>query len=131
MAAGKRSWRQVVLPDGSTKLVEIAPSRTRAIAPEVMKSFEPFISPVTGEAVMTRGALREHNHVNKVTNSEDYTDHWVREERRRERFFNGEYTTAERNELKSDIADSIARASSSGYVPEHKKQPHLPELGDE
>jgi len=131
MTAGKRSWRQVELSDGSTKLVEIFPRKSNAKVPEVIKSFEPFISPVTGKAVMTRGALREHNYVNKVTNSEDYTNFWKKEERRRERFFDGEYTTAERNELKSDIADSIARASSSGYVPEHKKQPHLPELGDE
>jgi|2_EtaG_2_1085320.scaffolds.fasta_scaffold02121_3 hypothetical protein len=121
----KRTWRQ----DKETgKFIEIAPSRDRPKRVEIIKPFEPFISPVTRQPIMTRAALREHNRVHKVTNSSDYTEYWAKEERRRERFHNGEYSTADRIELRNDINDAIQQASSSGYVPEFKKQEHIPEL---
>ena len=97
----------------------------------VITDIQPYVSPVDGTVIRSRQAEAAHKKKHKITHSDDYTEFWASEEKRRQRHRDGEFTTAERKELKQDIANSIEMAQSSGYVPESIKQAHLPELGDE
>ena len=63
MTAGRRVYRQVKQPDGTSKMVEIA-------APKPLSSdlrFDgTFVSPVTGEVISNKRALDDHNKRNGV-----------------------------------------------------------------
>ena len=56
-------------------------------APEVMKSFKPFKSPINGELITCREQLRKHHIMHETTDSRDYSNGYI-ENRARSRISN-------------------------------------------
>ena len=73
---------------------------------------EPYVSPVDGSIISDAKSLREHNVRNNVVQTSEFgTKHWDIKRKERERFFNGEYTSAESWKRKAEINEAINRAT--------------------
>ena len=68
-------------------------------------SFQPYISPIDGSVIKSRGGLEEHNKRNGVSNDLDH----LREQAQRRP------EDSSKQERKDAIADTIERMSSSGF----------------
>ena len=64
----RRTYRQIRQPDGTTKMVEITPSRS---LPEDLRFDEPFVSPVDGSVIRNKRELDDHNRRNGVVQAHD------------------------------------------------------------
>ena len=96
----KRTYRQ----DRETgKLVEV-----RKVAGKshfIRGVFQPYVSPIDGSVIKSRGGLAEHNKRNGVSNDLDH----LREQAQRRP------EGSSKQERKAAIADTIERMSSSGF----------------
>ena len=73
--------------------------------------FEPFVSPVDGSVISDRAQLRRHNEKNNVVQTSEFgTEHWDIKRKERERFYNGEHTSAETWKRKAEIYEAINKA---------------------
>ena len=106
-------WRQ----DSKTgKLIPIdeAAIRRDAGAPAV-GSFESFASPVDGSIIRNSRQLADHNKRNNVVNAAEFTPEFYAEKaKERERFYNREFTPAEKLQRKQQIYEAITRAERNG-----------------
>lgn len=84
MAAGRRTFRQIP----GKGLVEVTPSKNPI--GDDLRFDEPFISPIDGKEIRNKRELHEHNkRHNVIQTTEGHDQDWQREEKRRERFLNG------------------------------------------
>jgi hypothetical protein len=66
---------------------------------QIMGDIEPFLSPVSGELITSRGQLREHNRRHGVTNAADYGPQWFeRKAKEREALLTGKSNKQDRIE---------------------------------
>lgn len=79
--AGRRTWRQVKNPDGTTKMVEVTPSY---MPRDDLRFDGDFISPIDGSVIRNKRELHEHNRRHNVEQTtEGHMQDW--EERKKER----------------------------------------------
>ncbi len=94
--AGRRTWRQIKQPDGSTKMVEITPS---SIPRDDLRFDEPFISPIDGSVIRNKMELHDHNRRHNVEQTTDgHMQDWAEKEKERAGFYNTKAQKEERIE---------------------------------
>ena len=86
-----------------------------------VRGFEPVTCPTTGERIRDDKQMRElgHNTGQRVFSKDELIEQGNREVARRQN--KPTPTKAQRRELRDQIADSIERASSSGF---HRRERH-------
>ena len=101
----KRTYRQ----DRETgKLIEV-----RKVVGQghfIRGSFQPYVSPIDGSVIKSRGGLAEHNKRHGVSNDLDHLREQAQKSNQRD------YEVGSKHERKLAIKDAIERASSSGFT---------------
>lgn len=76
---------------------------------------EAFVSPVDGSVISDRRQLREHNKRHNVVNTHEFgTEHWDIKKKERERLYNGEHTSAEKQSRGEEINRVIEHLENTG-----------------
>ena len=86
----RRTWRQAILEDGTSKLVEVTEERNspkKFSSHLIVGDLPDMTSPITGEVIHGRAGMRKHNKDNNVTHAQDFTEHWASERKRRDDFY--------------------------------------------
>lgn len=108
-------WRQVILEDGSSKMVPLDEAAAKIDGVEfnpearhqrhfIHGDIERFVSVVDGSIIDDRGKLEEHNRRNNVVNSAEFSPEYY-EQKQKERF--RERTTAEKWRDRAQIYETI------------------------
>jgi hypothetical protein len=86
-------------------------ARTHNCSAAIHGDIDSFVSSVDRSVITDRKQLREHNLRNGVVNMDEYgADHWDKQEKVRDRHYNGEHTSAESLKRKQEIYEIIQRA---------------------
>lgn len=105
-------WRQ----DSKTgKLVLIDEAAARRVGVVVRSDIDSFISPIDGTVVSGRKQYREHCDKHGVVSYQEFPQsHWDAAAAKRARFYNAEYTTAEKLVRKQELNEIFERAERNG-----------------